>query len=778
MARALGGLTQKTSNWCVDSATVVLGPFRMDARTAELPVTLQRESWLRRERASGRFYDRLMVVLGLVMLGMIALAVALLKREAQPGTLLYAPLSALLLIGILLPAIAVMALYARKVAVRRAEEGGLGSGRLHVRLVALFTAIAAIPTVLVAIFASVLFQSGLEFWFSNRARNMLENTVQIAQASYQRELDRVTSETTTMSSDLAGYLQQLSIGDPRFGDLFAKQVYIRNLSEAVIVNVGKDGIPRSLILVNPYDRPLERIISKEKIAGLKGRHSVPINSADRIGALVPLNYGPQTYLYAARVFDPQFRQQIERSSDVLHDYRSLLKRSRVNQLQFNAALLLGSLIIVGLSILTALKLADRLVRPVGELVDAAGRIEIGDFSARVPVSNTDDEVQTLATAFNQMTERLEEQTTELRTANTQLETRRAFIEAVLSSVTAGVIAVDTKRSILLLNRSAETLLEKGEAIEGKALAAVSPELEEFMLGQQSEANVLITADGVQRTLAVKRVRYQDGSVLTFDDITDQLTDQRRAAWSDIARRIAHEIKNPLTPIQLAAERLQRRFGGEIASDKETFERLTGTIVRQVGDLRRMVDEFSNFARMPKPVFRDENVHEIARQALFLHEVAHPAISFALEPPNGEFRMVCDRRQLAQALTNVVKNGVEAIESRRNRGEHSLAGDRIELKVHEQGDLLVIDVLDTGVGLPEDRERLTEPYMTTRVRGTGLGLAIVKKIVEEHMGEIAFLDRQGGGTHVRISFDRAKLEALASDEASQSKDDDNDDDEDA
>lgn len=428
--------------------------------------------------------------------------------------------------------------------------------------------------------------------------------------------------------------------------------------------------------------------------------------------------------------------------------------------------------------MTALKLADRLVRPVGELVNAAGRIETGDFSARVPVSNTEDEVQTLATAFNQMTERLEEQTNELRTANTQIETRRAFIEAVLSSVTAGVIAVDTQHNILLLNRSAETLLEQGERIEGKALISISPELEEFMRGQQSEANVLITAEGSQRTLAVKRVRYQDGSVLTFDDITDQLSDQRRAAWSDIARRIAHEIKNPLTPIQLAAERLQRRFGEEISSDKDTFERLTGTIVRQVGDLRRMVDEFSNFARMPKPVFRDENVHEIARQALFLHEVAHPGISFVLEPAQGSFMMVCDRRQLAQALTNVVKNGVEAIEGRKNRGEHSLAGDRVELKLHEEDAHLVIDVLDTGMGLPEDRERLTEPYMTTRVRGTGLGLAIVKKIVEEHMGEIAFLDRPGGGTHVRISFDTARLATLGTQQLNAEREQGSQDDEEA
>jgi two-component system nitrogen regulation sensor histidine kinase NtrY len=400
---------------------------------------------------------------------------------------------------------------------------------------------------------------------------------------------------------------------------------------------------------------------------------------------------------------------------------------------------------------------------VGELVGAAGRIEAGDFSVRVPVAQSEDEVQTLATAFNRMTGRLEEQTNALRAANTQLDTRRAFIEAVLSSVTAGVIAVDGALSIRLLNRTAETLLQKGEEeLEGRGLASVSPELHEFMRGDQAEANVLITADGGQRTLAVKRMRYADGSVLTFDDITDQLSDQRRAAWSDIARRIAHEIKNPLTPIQLAAERLERRFAQEISSDKETFERLTATIVRQVGDLRRMVDEFSNFARMPKPVFRDEDVHEIARQALFLHEVAHPGIAFSIDPAQGQFRMVCDRRQLAQALTNVVKNGVEAIEGRRNRGEHSLAGDRVDLKLHQDGPSLVIDVLDTGIGLPEDRERLTEPYMTTRVRGTGLGLAIVKKIVEEHLGEIAFMDRPGGGTHVRISFDSEKLAALATD----------------
>ena len=753
----------------------------MDARSADSPVTSKQDSWLQRERASGRFYDRVAIGIAVVLVCILGFSAWQLSRSAEAGNLLRPPVIAGLLIAILLPAIALMALYARRVAVRRAERGGLGSGRLHVRLVALFTAVAAVPTVLVVIFASVLFQSGQEFWFSNRARNMLENTVEVAQGVYRYELGQVGDEATTMAGDLTSYLQKVPIDDPRFVTGLGYQTYQRSLNEAALFKIGAAGEVQTLALANGYVGMLNDKRIKSAVARLNKlpeNASVDAETPNRISVVTRLAPGTDIYLYVGRYVDPEIAAQTSRANDVLSDYRALLKRSRVNQLRFNAALLLGSLIIVGLSILTALKLADRLVRPVGELVTAAGRIEAGDFSARVPVRGGEDEVQTLATAFNQMTERLDEQTTELRNANTQLDTRRAFIEAVLSSVTAGVIAVDEQHRIQLLNRSAETLLEEAEAIEGKPLADVSPELEEFMRGQQSEANVLMTSEGVQRTLAVKRVRYQDGSVLTFDDITDQLTDQRRAAWSDIARRIAHEIKNPLTPIQLAAERLQRRFGEEISSDKGTFEQLTGTIVRQVGDLRRMVDEFSNFARMPKPVFRDENVHEIARQALFLHEVAHPAITFTLEPPTGDFRMVCDRRQLAQALTNVVKNGVEAIESRRNRGEHSLAGDRVELKLHDEVGLLVIDVLDTGIGLPEDRERLTEPYMTTRVRGTGLGLAIVKKIVEEHMGEIAFLDRPGGGTHVRISFDTEKLAALASDEAKTNSQEDDDDGKDA
>ncbi len=740
----------------------------MDAPAADSDIALNDPgSWLSRQRESGGLYRIATVGMAALLLAMVGLSIWLLQEPGAPGTLLSPPLIAALLVAIIIPAIALMVLLSRRVAMARASQGGLGTGRLHTRLVALFSVIAAVPTVLVAIFASLLFQSGLEFWFSDRARNMIENTVVLARSTYDREVERVASETVAMSGDLASYLELVSIEDRRFGEGFGQQVLFRNLSEAVIINVGEDDVIRSLALINPYDRPLDRIITPETIRQLADNPAVAVNSSDRVGAVTKLAYGPNTYLYASRVFEPQFQEQIRRGNQVVSDYRALLARSRLNQLRFNAALLLGALVIVALAIFAALRLADRLVRPVGQLAAAAGRIEQGDFSTRVPVTRTEDEIQTLAVAFNRMTERLDEQTGALRAANAQLETRRAFIEAVLSSVTAGVVALDAANRVLLINRSAEGLLQhEQEAIEGAELATVSTELDEFMHGEEREANVTVSAARESRILAVKRVRYEDGAVLTFDDITDQLHDQRSAAWSDIARRIAHEIKNPLTPIQLAAERLQRRFGSEVKSDSETFERLTGTIVRQVGDLRRMVDEFSNFARMPKPAFRTENVHEIARQALFLHEVAHPGVTFVLDPPAADMPMVCDRRQLGQALTNVVKNAVEAIESRRNRGEHHFSGDRVELRLSREDEQLIIDIIDTGIGLPEDRERLTEPYMTTRVRGTGLGLAIVKKIVEEHCGEIAFLDQSGGGTRVRIAFDAEKL-------AAQDKPDDSD-----
>ena len=671
------------------------------------------------------------------------------------------PLVALLLVANLVPAMVLMVLIARRFAKRRAASSPIGGrGRLHVRLVALFSIIASVPTILVVIFASLLFQYGVEFWLSDRARGMLENAAIIAKESYNEELDRVNSETVTMRGDLLGYLDEWPIDSPTFAEGFAYQLYQRNLSEALILNVTKEYGVRALALVNPYDRQLEQVVTPKMIAALQsGQESVIIPSADRIGAVTRFPMADNTYLYAARVFDPKMYAQIDRANAILADYDALVQRSRVLQFRFNAALFVISLLILAATIWIALKVADRVVRPVGALVRAARQVAAGDLSARVPASGINDEVSTLGMAFNRMTSRLEEQTGALVSANSQLENRRALIEAVLSGVTAGIISVDSHRTVRLINSSAEALLKTGDkSAVGQKLADLAPELDRQLDSDEREDIIQFSSGGEPRTLAVKRVKVEGGHVLTFDDITEQLLDQRRAAWSDVARRIAHEIKNPLTPIQLAAERLQRRYGGEVTSDSSTFERLTGTIVRQVGDMRRMVDEFSSFARMPKPVFRDEAIVEVARQALFLHEVAHPEIRFTLDAPEPSPILTCDRRQLGQALTNIVKNGVEAIQQKHEEGEDG-GDDRIAMTIVESDGHVRIDISDTGIGLPAERGRLTEPYMTTRTKGTGLGLAIVKKIVEEHFGSIAFEDRREGGTLVRLVFDAETLARL-------------------
>ncbi|WP_343347472.1 ATP-binding protein [Sphingomicrobium sp. XHP0239] len=703
------------------------------------------------------------LVAAIVLIATMAYSADLLLHDHGSPQLLSPPMIALLMVGNLIPAIILLVLLSRLIARRRGVKQGAGEGQLHMRLVALFSIIAAVPTVAVAIFASLLVQSSLEFWASEPVETMLRDSVEIAKTTFDTEAFDVATETALMGGDLVAVLPETDPRGPEFNQLLVDQTYARELWESAILRIDGDEI-EVLSAVNLTELPIDRAQLLDARNKLDPETPVSLEVPGRIAFLADLPNVDNGYTYAARNIGEELTANINRAENIDTTYDETIEQSIENQLQFTLALFFGAILIVALAIFAALTLADRIGRPVGQLVAAAGRVGQGDFTARVPPQPSLDEISTLATAFNQMTSRIEEQTGALLDANELSDLRRAFIEAVLGSVTAGVIAVNDDHRIQLINRSAAMLLgDAEEDLVDKRLADLSTELDEIMRGTAAEASVELATEGGSRILAVKRVRYEEGTVITFDDVTDQLSDQRRAAWSDIARRIAHEIKNPLTPIQLAAERLQRRYGDTVPADDEIFARLTDTIVRQVGDLRRMVDEFSNFARMPKPVFRDENIHDIARAALFLHEVAHPGIHFSIDPPHGEIRMVADRRQLAQALTNIVKNAVEAIEARRKAGGDHSDGDRILLSVARENGEVIIDLDDTGIGLPAERERLTEPYMTTRVRGTGLGLAIVKKIVEEHEGQIAFLDRAGGGTQVRIRFDAAKLEERASGE---------------
>ena len=689
------------------------------------------------------------------MLGVAAITWSILSRGG-PGGPLNPFLVALLLVGNLVPAMALLVLIAQRVARSRAEESPFGSrGGLHVRLVALFSVLAAVPTLLVVIFASLLFQFGVRFWFSDRASVVLQNADRVVQAYINEHRTDLWLNATTMRGDLLRALASAPADDPRWGPYFAQQIYLRQLDQAAVIRVAPDNSESVIWLANLDRRPLDQLVDPRKLSQYDSRDPHVRILRDRMDTVVPLDSDSRIYLWISRRADPFSIAQAARATMALDDYHAFMTRARTLQLQFNAALLIVSLLTVGIAIWIAFAVADRLVRPIGDLVGAARRVAGGDLAARVPAPNKYDEVGRLAAAFNRMTRRLQEQTG-------ALESRRALTEAVLSGVSAGVISVNREREVTLINLSAQALLRTGDLSPiGQPLSALAPELDKLLDAGERQTVVQLASEGDVRTLAVTVVNAGNGHVLTFDDITQQLADQRHAAWSDVARRIAHEIKNPLTPIQLAAERLQRRYGKEIEGDGGTFEKLVSTIVRQVGDIRRMIDEFSAFARMPKPMFRRENLVDIARQALFLHEVAHPAIRFSLDASAPAPMMVCDRRQIGQALTNIVKNACEAVEAHLGEGQ----GGAVAMTIRTAEGRLTLDLADDGVGLPAERDRLTEPYVTTRAKGTGLGLAIVRRIVEEHMGTISFADRPGGGTVVHLDFDLQALDAIAQEEAS-------------
>ncbi|MGB7410787.1 MAG: ATP-binding protein [Sphingopyxis granuli] len=685
--------------------------------------------------------------------------------DAQSERLLTPALVAAIMVANLVPAMALIVLVGSRIARARATRSmGGGNGRLHVRLVALFSLIAAVPTLLVVIFASLLFQYGVDFWFSDRSRGMFENAASLAEGYYQENQREVAANTGAMAKDLGAFLQRASTDDPGFSNYYFQQVVVRNLNESAIIEIGVDNVARTAAAINPDDREAENRLSPAILARLDaGEDVVVVRQPDRIEAATRLPGTRRAYLYASRDFNVPGFQQSLRASNVLADYNDLFERSQQLQLQFNGALYLGSLLLLALAVIAAIVVADRIVRPLGTLIGATRTAAGGDLSVRVSPPRRDDEIAVLTRAFNRMTEQLEGQTSALVNVNEQLEARRSFIEAVLSGVSSAVISVDADHRILLANAAAERLIEPdGEGLTGRPLAEVAPELARLLDSEEHEAIVqLARKDAEPATLAAKAVAQGDGFVLSFEDITQQLLDQRRAAWSDVARRIAHEIKNPLTPIQLAAERLQRRFGDKVEGDTATFRKLTDTVIRQVHDMRRMVDEFSSFARMPKPTFGVEDPRDILRQAVFLFEVAKPDIAFRIRTPGEIDPLVCDRRLLSQALTNIVKNAVEAIEEKYKDSTEPAVG-RVEASLETTDDGAVrITVADDGIGLPEARDAIAEPYMTTRRGGTGLGLAIVKKIVEQHYGELEFTDNPAGqGTCVTLTLHPDRLRPLA------------------
>ena len=716
--------------------------------------------WWRRIQIGARranFFAVMEIVAVLAFLIMTATTWIAVSAQAKKGQLLPSDLTAILLIGTLVPAMAILVLLGRRLALQRAAENVGGAGRLHVRLVFLFSLISAVPTLMLVIFASFLFQSGVEFWFSDNSRGMLENANKLARGYYEQTQRDMEYESLAMAGDLRDFLSQEPITSPAFPDYYYYQVTHRKINESTILQKGSDGTLRKAAFARGAN-PLSEEVSTDVLRKLDRGEAIVVSSqADKIEAVTPIDRRAGIYLYTARSSDLLTLSQGKRAENIVVAYDMLTKRARIQQLQFNVALFVASLGLVGLSVWFGLRFADRQVKPLYELVAAAREVGSGNFALRVEGRTGADEIGLLNRAFNRMTSQLERQTQALVGANQQLDERRAFIEAVLESITAGIISINPAGEILLMNSSAQKLLldHTAAGTVGGKLADIAPPIAAMVDGELSSGLIQYARPNDLLTLAVKLTREKVGTVITFEDITRQVLDQRQAAWSDVARRIAHEIKNPLTPIQLATERLSRRYRKQITVDPELFEELTNTIIRQVGDLRKMVDEFSSFARLPKPVFRGEDPVDLARQALFLQEVARPDINFKFASDADIGIIACDRHQFGQAMTNVLKNAIEAVESRQKSADADYRG-QVSVTLRHKDEDVVVTIADNGVGLPQDRERITEPYVTTRDKGTGLGLAIVNKIVEEHGGEMSFAPGTLDGTVVTMRFARDPL----------------------
>ncbi len=678
--------------------------------------------------------------------------------------LLFLDLSLILMLG------AFVAFQVVKVWAER-RRGLAGSG-LHVRIVLMFSLVAVTPAILVAVFSALFLNFGLQAWFSERVRTAVVSSNAVAEAYLKEHQQSIRAEALAMANDLNRDAPVLMGNEQLFSYVLSEQANLRSLPEALVIDSNARVLART-----PLSLSLELdLVPRQAVArAAEGQIAVLTAESDnRVRAVVRLNRFIDAYLVVGRFIDPQVLANIERTHDAVTQYQRLEQRREGILITFVMIFIVVALLLLMAAAWTGLALATQISKPISHLIAAADRVRRGDLGVRVENTASVEELDTLGRAFNRMTSQLESQRESLIVANQQLDERRRFTETVLSGVSAGVIGLDRNGLINLPNRSASELLDLDlEDAIGQPLRDIAPEMRELLDDAAShpdrcwEAEIrLMTGNGprtlITRVVAEKGAGGVAGYVVTLDDITALVSAQRKAAWADVARRIAHEIKNPLTPIQLAAERLQRKYQKEITTDIDTFNACANTIVRRVEDIRRMVDEFSSFARMPRPELKPENLSELVRQAVFLERNRNPQLTFNLIMPEKDIILICDSRQIAQVLTNLLKNAAEAIEEHRNEGgmtggEGAEREGTVWVSVHRDApdgepERVVLLVEDNGRGLPVDcRDRLTEPYVTSRAKGTGLGLAIVKKITEDHNADLVFEDRETGGARVKVIF---------------------------
>jgi two-component system nitrogen regulation sensor histidine kinase NtrY len=655
----------------------------------------------------------------------------------------------------------------------QARRQARAASRLHVRIVAMFALVAAVPAIMVAIIAAIQLNVGLDRWFETRTKAIIGYSLGIADAYVEENARSIQNTTLSIASALDSNRQVYNLDRNGFLEFLSVLRQRGALAHAALIGPDGSSIMAARTNAEFAMPPPPAGAMSDAIGG----EPVLIEPVTRniIGAIVKLKQFDDTYLYTIRTVDSEVirARQIVRTNS--NEYQDMESNRSVSQAVFALPYLTLTLIIVLSAIWTGIAVADRLVRPIRQLIGAADEVATGNLDVQVPVRQSDGDVGHLSGTFNNMLQQLKSQRNELLTAKDQVDERRRFSETVLAGVSSGIIGVDPLGTVTIVNRSAEQMLSlTGNRTVGKNLSVLLPHIGKvYEVGRRSgkpvyREQVTFFRTGAERTYNVQVTTEAGGEthdksyVVTIDDITDLVVAQRSSAWADVARRIAHEIKNPLTPIQLSAERIRRRYGKVITEDREVFDQCTDTIIRQVEDIGRMVDEFSSFARMPKPEMKVLDLREPLREASFLVEVSRSDIAFERDFGSDPLPGTFDNRLLAQAFGNIIKNAAEAIDGREDRSE---AG-AIRIQSKRDGNRVRVDVIDNGKGLPrENRQRLLEPYMTTREKGTGLGLAIVKKIIEDHGGTLELNDAPvgfHGGKGAMITVLLPAAEAKASD----------------
>ncbi len=644
----------------------------------------------------------------------------------------------------------------------QARRSGRAAARLHVRIVGLFSIIAAAPAILVAIVASVTLDRGLDRLFSTRTRAAIENSLIVAEAYLRDHAQIVRSDIMVMASEIARSKTVFEQDHDKLRQYLTFQASVRGLAAAIVVDKNLNVVARGDLKVNQtFAMPPRDALPK---IGDTEPQLVLLPDTNYVAAVVKLHNFDDDYIYVTRLLDPRVVPQLQATRESVTEYAAIEARRLGVQIAFALMYTVIALTVLLSAVWVGLDFANRLVAPIRRLIGAANVVSTGNLHVRVPVRQSEGDLAQLGETFNRMTQELRSQRDDIMRARDLIDSRRRFTEAVLAGASAGVIGVDGDGCVSILNRSAEKLIGRTEPEAlARPLTEVFPELADFMAaaraGARTQDQLTITRNGRERNLSVRITSEQSGEaahgyVVTLDDITELVAAQRTSAWADVARRIAHEIKNPLTPIQLSAERIRRKYGKMIGEDRSVFDQCTDTIVRQVDDIRRMVDEFSRFARMPKPVIAAEDVADTVRQAVFMMRVGHSEIDIDADIAQDPMPARFDRRLMSQALTNLIKNAAEAIAA---APPAELGKGSIRVFAARDGADINIDVVDNGIGLPkENRSRLLEPYVTTREKGTGLGLAIVGRIVEDHGGSIELRDAADKipgqrGAWVRVRF---------------------------